>query len=260
MGAVLLVEAVEVGGVLEVVGVNLAALGDEVGLDVVAELNNLEVDALLGQNLLGHVQDLGMGRGGGSDLQGRTGQFAGLGGGLGSLGGSCGALGGGSLRGCGDGISRSGGAASGQRQGQRSGERCRNQFFHGKFSFIYLYISSLYIVRCVGFERSASLKASHSHTGLLVNGTSFHSHKLPFQTKAGCRLSGIPLQVFITRCNLRTRKLAQDAYASCTCTSSYQSRLHSWFCTPFLNLWSALFAFHGSQYTPVSRFCQHLFA
>ena len=122
---------------LEVVGVNLAALGDEVGLDVVAELNNLEVDALLGQNLLGHVQNLGMGRGGGSDLQGRTGQFAGLGGGLGSLGGSCGALGGGSLRGCGDGISRSGGAAGGQRQGQRSGERCRNQFFHGKFSFIY---------------------------------------------------------------------------------------------------------------------------
>lgn len=48
---------------LEVVGVNLAALGDEVGLDVVAELNNLEVDALLGQNLLGHVQNLGMGRG-----------------------------------------------------------------------------------------------------------------------------------------------------------------------------------------------------
>ena len=137
MGTVLLVEAVEVGGVLEVVGVNLAALGDEVGLDVVAELNNLEVDALLGQNLLGHVQNLGMGRGGGSDLQGRTGQFAGLGGGLGSLGGSCGALGGGSLRGCGDGISRSGGAAGGQRQGQRSGERCRNQFFHGKFSFIY---------------------------------------------------------------------------------------------------------------------------
>ena len=25
---------------------------------------------------------------------------------------------------------------------------------------------------------------------------------------------------------------------------------------PFL----ALFAFHGSQYTPVNRFCQHLFA
>ena len=50
MGTVLLVEAVEVGGVLEVVGINLAALGDEVGLDVVAELNNLEVDALLGQN------------------------------------------------------------------------------------------------------------------------------------------------------------------------------------------------------------------
>ena len=132
MGTVLLVEAVEVGGVLEVVGINLAALGDEVGLDVIAELNNLEVDALLGQNLLGHVQNLGVGRGGGGDLQGRTGQFAGLGGGLGSRGRSSRALGGGS-----DGIGRSGGAAGGQRQGQRSGERCRNQFFHGKFSFIY---------------------------------------------------------------------------------------------------------------------------
>ena len=132
MGAVFLVEAVEVGGVLEVVGVNLAVLGDEVGLDVVAELNNLEVDALLGQNLLGHIQNLGVGRGGGGDLQGRTGQLTGLGGGLGSRGRSSRALGG-----CGDGISRSGGAAGGQRQGQRSGERCRNQFFHGKFSFIY---------------------------------------------------------------------------------------------------------------------------
>ena len=137
MGAVLLVEAVEVGGVLEVVGVNLTALGDEVGLDVVAELNNLEVDALLGQDLLGHVQDLGVGRGGGGDLQGRTGQLTGLGGGLGSRGRSSRALGGSGLGGGSDGIGRSGGAAGGQRQGQRSGERCRNQFFHGKFSFIY---------------------------------------------------------------------------------------------------------------------------
>lgn len=32
-------------------------------------------------------------------------------------------------------------------------------------------------------------QTSHSHTGLLVDGTSFHSHKLPFQTKAGCRFS-----------------------------------------------------------------------
>ena len=142
---------------------------------------------------------------------------------------------------------------------QAASDRAREAASVAEISF-FMVNSPLYIVRCVGFERSASLRASHSHTGLLVNGTSFHSHKLPFQTKAGCRLSGIPLQVFITRCNLRTRKLAQDAYASCTCTSSYQSRLHSWFCTPFLNFWSALFAFHGSQYTPVNRFCQHLFA
>ena len=109
---------------------------------------------------------------------------------------------------------------------QAASDRAREAASVAEISF-FMVNSPLYIVRCVGFERSASLKASHSHTGLLVNGTSFHSHKLPFQTKAGCRLSGIPLQVFIMRCNLRTRKPAQDAYASCTCTSSYQSRLHS---------------------------------
>ena len=137
VGAVLLVEAVEVGGVLEVVSVNLAVLGHKVGLDVIAELNDLKVDALLRQNLLGHIQDLGVGRGGGGDLQGRAGQVAG---GLGSLRRSCGALGGGSLRRSGLG-GGSGGAAGGQAQGQGSGERCRNQFFHGS--------NLLFIVRCV---------------------------------------------------------------------------------------------------------------
>jgi len=51
--------------------------------------------------------------------------------------GSClGRCGSGSALACGGGRV-CGGAAGGQRQGQRSGERCRNQFFHGKFSFIY---------------------------------------------------------------------------------------------------------------------------
>lgn len=137
MGAVLLVEAVEVGGVLEVVGIDLAALGDKVGLHIVAELNDLQVDALLGQNLLGHIQDLGMGRGGGGDLQGRAGQLAGLSGGLGGRFRSAGssAFSGGGLGG------RGGGAAGGEAQGQSSGKRCRNEFFHDIFSFI--------IVRCV---------------------------------------------------------------------------------------------------------------
>ena len=137
MGAVLLVEAVEVGGVLEVVGIDLAALGDKVGLHIVAELNDLQVDALLGQNLLGHIQDLGMGRGGGGDLQGRAGQLAGLSSGLGGRFRSAGssAFSGGSLGGGG------GGAAGGEAQGQSSGKRCRNEFFHDIFSFI--------IVRCV---------------------------------------------------------------------------------------------------------------
>lgn len=122
---------------LEVVGVNLAALGDEVGLDVVAELNNLEVDALLGQNLLSHVQNLGMGRGEAATF--RVVPASSLVSAVDSAASEEAAVLSveSSLRGCGDGISRSGGAAGGQRQGQRSGERCRNQFFHGKFSFIY---------------------------------------------------------------------------------------------------------------------------
>ena len=117
---------------LEVVGIDFAALGDEVGLNILSKFNNFQINTLFSQNVFRCVQDLGVGRGGGGDLQGRTGQLTGLGGGLGSRGRSSRALGG-----CGDGISRSGGAAGGQRQGQRSGERCRNQFFHGKFSFIY---------------------------------------------------------------------------------------------------------------------------
>ena len=119
--------------------------------------------------------------------------------------------------------------------------------------------------------RGNSLKPrSHSHTGLLVDGTSFHSHKLPFQTKAGCRLSGIPLQVFFRRCNLRTRKLAQDAYASCTCTSSScRNTLQSLVCTPFSRClvgvicfpWLTVYAGERNLSTPscikmhISAFC-----
>ena len=66
VGALLLVEAVEVGGVLEVVGVDLAVLGGGVGQDVVGELLDLEGPAVLLELLLDRaVQDFGVGGGGG---------------------------------------------------------------------------------------------------------------------------------------------------------------------------------------------------
>ena len=69
MGAVLLVEALEVGAMLEVVGVNLALLGGGVGQDVVGELGDGELVALLLENLLDRaVQNLSVGRGGSADI------------------------------------------------------------------------------------------------------------------------------------------------------------------------------------------------
>ena len=130
MGAVLLVEALEVGTMLEVVGVDLAALGDEVGLDVVAELDDLEGDALLGQNVLGGVQNLSVGRGRSGNLQGGASQVRG--GFLGSslTGGSGLAPGGGGAFSSGRGCGRT---AGGQAQGQGTGEGNRNQLFHSKY-------------------------------------------------------------------------------------------------------------------------------
>ena len=61
MSAVLLVEVVQVGLMLEVVGVDLAVLDDIVGLDVVIELLNIQGDALLGQDVLADLQDLAVG-------------------------------------------------------------------------------------------------------------------------------------------------------------------------------------------------------
>ena len=142
MGAVLLVEALEVGGVLEVVGVDLATLGDQVGLDVVAELDNFQGDALLGQDVLGSVQDLGMGRGGSGNLQGGAGQVGGLlRGGL--AGGSSLALGGGGALSSGRGSGRT---AGGQAQGQGTGQGNRNQLFHSRC----LLFMCVFMCECVG--------------------------------------------------------------------------------------------------------------
>ena len=70
MGAAVLVEIVHVGDVLEVVGIQLAVLHVVVGQHVVVVIHDLQGDALLGQDLLGLLQDLGVGRGGRAHLQG----------------------------------------------------------------------------------------------------------------------------------------------------------------------------------------------
>ena len=120
VGAVFLIERIEVLLVLEVVGVHLAVFGHHIGLDIVAELDDLEFDALLSQNLFGNFQDFGMRRGRGGHFQGRAFQAAGLAG-----------------RRLGRSVGRNGrgGAAAGQGEGQRAGQDHRQKLFHKNFSF-----------------------------------------------------------------------------------------------------------------------------
>ena len=82
MGAFLLVEALQIGDVLEVVGVFLALFHSGVGNDVIAVLMDLQVNALLSQNIHHLLQDLGVGGGGGGHVQhhrlgGLSGRFGG---------------------------------------------------------------------------------------------------------------------------------------------------------------------------------------
>ena len=124
MGAVLGVEAVQIGGVLEVVGVHLTVFGDEVGLDVVAEFLDLQRDALLGEDVLGNLQNLGVGRGGSGNDQLGTGEVVGAFGSGAVNRGAVSSGGGSSLRGCGGrGCGRR--AAGGKAQGQGCGKRGR---------------------------------------------------------------------------------------------------------------------------------------
>ena len=70
MGAVLGIEGVEVGLMLEVVGVALAVLNHIVGNHVVGILGDLQGPAVLGEDFTGDLQDFGMRRGGGGDADG----------------------------------------------------------------------------------------------------------------------------------------------------------------------------------------------
>ena len=58
MGAVALIEVIQVGDVLEVVGIQLTAFHRGIGNDVIVELRDLQGDALLGQQIPDHFQDL----------------------------------------------------------------------------------------------------------------------------------------------------------------------------------------------------------
>ena len=63
VGALLLIEVVQVGLMLEVVGVALAILNDGVGDHIVIVLLDVQSDALVGQDLLADLQDLAVGAG-----------------------------------------------------------------------------------------------------------------------------------------------------------------------------------------------------
>ena len=97
MGAVLFIEVVQVGDVLEVVGIQLALFQRGVGDDIVVEFHDLQIVAFVSQNLLDNFQNLGVGRGGCADLDGLI-------------------------------VGRT--AAGGQGQGQCQGQYQCNDFFH----------------------------------------------------------------------------------------------------------------------------------
>lgn len=61
MGAAGGVEVIQIGDVLEVVGVLITVLHGGIGHHIVAVLVDLQVDALLGQNGYALLQDLGVG-------------------------------------------------------------------------------------------------------------------------------------------------------------------------------------------------------
>ena len=63
IGALLFIEVVQIGGVLEVVGVDFAAVYNQVGLHIVFKLGDLQRPALFGKKLCGLCQNFRVGRG-----------------------------------------------------------------------------------------------------------------------------------------------------------------------------------------------------
>ena len=74
VGVVLLVKVLQVGAVLEVVGIHFARLGYQVGLHIVGIFNHIQGDICLCQDIASHFQNLGMRHGGSSHLDGGASQ------------------------------------------------------------------------------------------------------------------------------------------------------------------------------------------
>ena len=72
MGAVLGIEVLQIGQVLEVVGVHGTVVNHSVGNNIVVVDLDVQGDVLGGQDLLGDLQDLGVGRGGSGHGDGLT--------------------------------------------------------------------------------------------------------------------------------------------------------------------------------------------
>ncbi len=76
IGVVVGVELFEVGDVLEEVGIDVALEQGDVGLYVVGDFDDLDVDAFFGEQGFGVVEDLGVWDGAGADFEGVIGLFA----------------------------------------------------------------------------------------------------------------------------------------------------------------------------------------
>ena len=129
MGAVLSVEVIQIGAVLEIVGVQVSLFQGGVGQHIVGELHHFQVVALGGQLVFNRVEDLRVGGDGRAYLDGdqlRRSLLLGslLGGGFGGL---SGGLRGGLFR---RGLRRFAGAADGA-QGQDQSQGDDKQLFHG---------------------------------------------------------------------------------------------------------------------------------
>ena len=130
MGAPLGVEVVQIGHMLEVVGVLVSVLHGGVGHHVVGVFIHHQLNALLFQDVHALLENLGVGGGGGGHAElhglGGAGRSGILGGGIGGIGGSLG-------------VRRSGAAgilaaAGGQGQGQNQGQgESENLLFHTVF-------------------------------------------------------------------------------------------------------------------------------
>ena len=133
VGAVLGVEAVKIGLVLEVVCVERAVGQSLVRQDVVVIGDDLELVAFVGEGLLDLLEDLGVRGGAGADgddfVIGRGGVL--VVGGLAAAGTQC-----------------------DERERQHEGEDERRDLFHGSFSFIFLFLEFVWfrMIECAVYQ------------------------------------------------------------------------------------------------------------